>query len=454
MQAQPDGRAKAAQTKNNDLVAAGRMRPRFGRFTRRGLAFKDAQQRLEQRIKLMRVSDHVGRGCDGHEAHHGHKTQRVFGHMPDRDAHGNEDQRKLADLRHGQPSQKTGALAVAHRPHDRQHDQRVADQHEQRQDDGPGHMGSQKRQVQRGPQRDEEKQQQKIAQGCQPGGDGLAVGGRGQRHTRHQAAHLFAQADKIADGGKHRGQGDGEDHQKFGRAGQPFGQRIGNVAHEDDHRRHQRQPGGQHHQHRPAAMPAAPNTNADGRQHDHGQHDHQVLHDQKPQRNLAMQGVDLALVGQELDDDDGRRKRQRDRHVKAGDVAKPQRQADQIAEKRCENDLPEPGHHRDHAQRPDQLHVQLDADQKQQHRNAEFGQQLNLRVRTHNIQRRWPRDQADGDEADDQRLARQRADKADGSGHDQQQGHFGKGGQIGHWASPPSTWPFRSGHGIVGAVRH
>ena len=56
------------------------------------------------------------------------------------------------------------------------------------------------------------------------------------------------------------------------------------------------------------------------------------------------------------------------------------------------------------------------------------------------------------DRQDDQRLPRQRADKADGSSHDQQQGHFGKGGQIWHSASCPGTWPFRPGHGIVGAV--
>jgi D-amino-acid dehydrogenase len=52
-------------------------------------------------------------------------------------------------------------------------------------------------------------------------------------------------------------------------------------------------------------MPGIASANADGRQHDHGQHDHQVLHNQTPQRDLAMQGVNLAFVGQELDDDDG-----------------------------------------------------------------------------------------------------------------------------------------------------
>ena len=56
--------------------------------------------------------------------------------MAETDAHGDEDDGKLADLRHRQPGEKAGALAIAHVAHDRHDDQRVADQHEQRQHEG------------------------------------------------------------------------------------------------------------------------------------------------------------------------------------------------------------------------------------------------------------------------------------------------------------------------------
>ena len=133
-------------------------------------------------------------------------------------------------------------------------------------------------------------------------------------------------------------------------------------------------------------------------------------------------------------------------------MTKPQRQTDQIAEERGKDHLPKPGHQRHHAQRPDQLYVQLDADQKQQHRNAKFRQQVDLRIRPHDIQRRRPCNQPDRDEADDQGLARQRADQPDSGGHDQKQGHFGKRGQYRHQGFPSESRPFDPSLGCLGAV--
>ena len=66
--------------------------------------------------------------------------------------------------------------------------------------------------------------------------------------------------------------------------------------------------------------------------------------------------------------------------------------------------------HRHGPERTDQLYVQLDPHQKQQDRNAQFRQQVDLFVRMDDIQRRRPGDETDRDEADNQRLAEQRAE--------------------------------------------
>jgi hypothetical protein len=57
----------------------------------------------------------------------------------------------------------------------------------------------------------------------------------------------------------------------------------------------------------------------DRRQHDHREHDDQVLDDQEAERDAAVEAVDLALVGEQLDDDDGARKGERDRDIGGGD---------------------------------------------------------------------------------------------------------------------------------------
>jgi hypothetical protein len=153
--------------------------------------------------------------------------------MAERHAHRDEDQRELADLRHGEPGEEARALAVAHGPHDREDDQRVADQHEEREDDRAGHMRAEERQVERRAERDEEEEEQEVAQRREPGRDGLAVGRGGERDAGEKAAHLLAEPDEIADRREERRLRDGEDHQKLGRARQPLGQRVGHVAHEE-----------------------------------------------------------------------------------------------------------------------------------------------------------------------------------------------------------------------------
>ena len=85
------------------------------------------------------------------------------------------------------------------------------------------------------------------------------------------------------------------------RARKTLGQRLCDMAHEQHVKRQHRGARGQNRQHRAAAL-CRPDP--DGRQHDHRQHDDDVLPDQKAKCDLAVQAVDLALVRKQLDDDD------------------------------------------------------------------------------------------------------------------------------------------------------
>jgi hypothetical protein len=234
---------------------------------------------------------------------------------------GPEDQRELADLRHRQPGEEAGALAVAHRPHDGEHDQRVADQHEQREHDRRRRScapSSDRSSV--APSAMKKNSSRKSRSGASRADDRLAVGRGGERDARQQAAELLAEPDRFADRAKIAACAIAKDEQ-LRRARQPLRQRVGDVAHE------QPRPG-RGARCRIRARPsgfrlAVARADADGRQHDHREYDDEVLDDQEAERDLAVQRVDLALVRQQLDDDDRAGERQRDRDVEARTVLEP-----------------------------------------------------------------------------------------------------------------------------------
>ena len=93
-----------------------------------------------------------------------------------------------------------------------------------------------------------------------------------------------------------------------------------------------------------------------------------------------MQAVDLALVRQKLDDDDGGRKGERDSHIERCERIQPQGEPDQEAENRCERHLTEPCDQCHRPQRPHQFEIQFEPDKEEQHCDAKFGEQVNLRV--------------------------------------------------------------------------
>ena len=84
-------------------------------------------------------------------------------------------------------------------------------------------MRAEQRQIEGGAQGDKEKQQQEVAQRCEPRGDGLAVGRGCQRHAGKQTADFLAEPDEISESGEEGRLGDGEDDQKLRRPRQPLG---------------------------------------------------------------------------------------------------------------------------------------------------------------------------------------------------------------------------------------
>ena len=141
---------------------------RHRQFTVRALALESAQPGRQLIVEGMRIEDHVGRQCDGDQTDQRGQPQRTTADMAKRDAHGDDDNRKLADLRDRQTAEKAGALAIAHVAHDGHDDQRVADQHEQRQHQRRPDLAAEGREVELGAQVDEEEQQQEVADAGQP----------------------------------------------------------------------------------------------------------------------------------------------------------------------------------------------------------------------------------------------------------------------------------------------
>ena len=236
---------------------------------------------------------------------------------------------------------------------------------------------------------------------------------------------------------------DGKGDQQFRRRRHPRHQRCRHKADEQPHQTDQRRPIDKHHHHiEKTALPVRrPRPLADRRQHDHRGDHHKVLDDQEPQRDAPMQRVDLALVRQQLDDDDGGRERERNAHINGRHPVKPKRQRDQESEGRRKNHLPQPGHQRHRPQRPHKLQVELQPHQEQQHRNAQFGQEVDMRVRPGNAQDRRPRQHANGNETDDQRLAQQQPRKADSCGQHKQRGNFIEDVSGNNVCHSPTPWP-------------
>ena len=102
-------------------------------FSEWGFPLEDTQWTLQPGIKLIRSQDHVSRERDRDHTHQGDQADFHFSDLSEPQAKSRQDQRKFGDLSHREASQEASSAPVAHHAHDRHHDQRVANQHKQRQ---------------------------------------------------------------------------------------------------------------------------------------------------------------------------------------------------------------------------------------------------------------------------------------------------------------------------------
>ena len=110
----------------------------------------------------------------------------------------------------------------------------------------------------------------------------------------------------------------------------------------------------------------------------HRGHCGDVLHDEHAHYDAAVKGIDLPAIRQELHQNDRAGKRQRGRDVKRGHGIHAERFAQQIAYEERECDLSEAGAKRDGSDAPHDMHVELQADDEQQHGDADLREQLDL----------------------------------------------------------------------------
>jgi hypothetical protein len=128
---------------------------------------------------------------------------------------------------------------------------------------------------------------------------------------------------------------------------------------------------------RPIRRPAA---GAERGEADHREDDRDVLHDQEPDRDAPVQRVDLALVREQLDDDDRAREGERDGDVGGRERRQAQRHGDPKPITDVKTTWPMPVASATGPSVRIICHVELEADDEQQQRDADAGEQLDLLV--------------------------------------------------------------------------
>ncbi|MCZ7588950.1 MAG: hypothetical protein M5U27_08890 [Gaiella sp.] len=243
---------------------------------------------------------------------------------------------------------------------------------------------------------DEEEEQEEVAERDETRSDRFAVGRRGERDAAEERADLDPQTDLLGDRAECHRPGDREQHQQVGEAREPVEQRRQGVARE----------GHEHDEQSRAPCADADERGAgralrgDGDQHDH---DDEVLHDEDSERETAVEVVELASVGEELDHDDGARERDADPHVQRRCGGKPEREGEEEAARRDDRHLGAARGERDRAERTDDVDVELQPDDEEQEGDPELREQLELAARLDEVRRARPDDHADGDVGDHER---------------------------------------------------
>jgi hypothetical protein len=175
------------------------------------------------------------------------------------------------------------------------------------------------------------------------------------------------------------------------------------------------------------------------RAHRHHRHHHgEVLHDQEAHRDAAVQAVELALVGQQLDDDDGAGEGERHRDVQRLDPVAPECEHDAEADDDGEGELAEAGGQRHRPEVAHMVQVELETDDEQQHRDTHLRQQVDLVVRRHQVQHARAGDDADHDVGHQRRLLQAHEHRTGQRAGQQEQRDLCK--RAGHRLSPRALW--------------
>ena len=339
------------------------------------LPLEDPERRFDARVDRVGAVDEVGRGRDRDQSDRRHEPDDVAPDLALARAERDEDQGELADLRDRQSRLERHLLPVAHEPHDHHHDDRVPDEHEEREDDRGTDLVERGGEVEARPELDEEEHEHEVAQRRESPTDGVPVRRRREGDAGEERADLLAEPEQDRDGGERDGPRHRTEDQQLRLACEQRDHAVGDVAPEEHHEPDQQR----------AAEHDLDRARADRRvtvtargDHDHREHDDDVLDDEETDRDAAVQVVDLALVGQQLDDDDRRGERQRDRDVQRRDGGEAERDRDEEPDDGREEHLAEAGRECDGTEPSDQPDVELQPDDEQQQRDPELREQLDV----------------------------------------------------------------------------
>ncbi len=346
--------------------------------------------------------------------------------MPDGEPQRRHDERKLADLSHGEPRLESGAAAIPHCPHDYQHDNGIAHQHEQGKYGRRSQLGSHGRPIQPCPEVNKEKQQQKVPEGVKPHADGIPVIGGGKGYAREKSAHLLAESKHLTGGSQQYRPRDGKQQKQLLGLGKAMREPWNHVFHQQadgrqkpDSLDHDEHGGGKHR----VLLGHAGTECGQGNQ---GRDGRDILNDQKPDGDLAVERIDLVFVGKQLDNNNGAGKSQRHSNIGGMNRLHAECQRDQKTDRGGKDNLAEPGCQCDRSGGADQVQIELESDDKQQKGDADFGQQFDFVIGFYNPQHKRPRNNSRGQKHDNQGLAKLMANKGKQGRKTQDHGNFNK----------------------------
>ena len=122
---------------------------------------------------------------------------------------------------------------------------------------------------------------------------------------------------------------------------------------------------------------------AQARQKSQDENRHEVLHQEDPHRNAAVEAVQLLFLVEQLHHHHRATERERHRQEQTVHPAKTHQPAERQPAQRCEDHLPQPRNHRHRPHIAHLVETELEPNQKQQQRNAHLGDQFQRRRDPH-----------------------------------------------------------------------